>query len=337
MQKTGNGILVLAEQKYGKIHKITYELLGKAAELAKQSGAPVYCALASPEGMPVQELFFRGADKVFYSAHERFNAPEELFFTRGFEKIIREAEPAVCLVGATSFGRSLAPRLAAALKTGLTADCTGLTMDGDGRLVQIRPAFSENILAHIKTDTLPQMATVRYREFAEAPRDESRTGELVMVDAPQVPQDLAQVVRELKAQEADIADADVVVAVGRGLKDARDLPMFQELADLLGGMLGASRSLVDDGVIGHNAQVGYSGSRVKPRLYIACGISGAPQHIAGMRESGYIVAINSDPSAPIFNVADLGLCADMYRAVPELIRRIRQEKGEAVRREKSVS
>lgn len=317
------GILVLAEQRHGTVQKITCELLGKAAELSKKCGAPVWCALAGPAGMDPRELIARGAEKVFYCADDRFGEPEEGFFARGFEKIIRLAKPTVCLVGATSFGRSLAPRLAAALGTGLTADCTGLEIDGDGRLVQIRPAFSENILARIKTDTLPQMATVRYKEFDEAPRDESRNGEVVAVAAPADFSGCVQVVRELKTQGESISDAEIIVAAGRGVRDAQGMELVRRLAGLLGGSVGASRALVEDGLIGHDAQVGYSGSRVKPKLYIACGISGAPQHIAGMRESGYIVAVNSDPSAPIFSIADLGICEDLYRAIPELMEKIK--------------
>lgn len=327
MQKVGKGILVLAEQKHGKLHKVTYELLGKAAELSRKCGLPVWCAVAGPEDLPVEELIFRGAQAVFFGADKRFDTPDELLLTRFFKQVVRDTEPGVCLMGATSFGRSVAPRLAAALGTGLTADCTGLELDEDGRLVQIRPAFSENILAHIKTDTLPQMATVRYKEFPEAARDESRKGEVVRVELPDPADRLAEVVSELKSQEADISDAEVIVAAGRGVKEAKDLGMIRELAELLGGQVGASRAIVDDGLIGRECQVGYSGSRVKPKLYIACGISGAPQHLAGMRESGYIAAINSDPSAPIFNIADIGICEDLYRAVPELIRKIRAAKA----------
>lgn len=316
------GILVLAEQKHGKIHRITYELLGKALELSENGGIPVWCALAGPSGIDADDLTARGAEKVFYCADSRFDEPDEYAYARGFEKIIRMAKPTVCLIGATEFGRSLAPRLAAALGTGLTADCTGLEVDDDGRLVQIRPAFSENILAHIQTDTLPQMATVRYKEFQEAKREDGRKGEVVEVAVPEIPAGLVRVEKELETREESISDAEIIVAAGRGVKDERGLNLVRRLAGLLGGRVGASRALVDDGVIGHESQVGYSGSRVKPKLYIACGISGAPQHLAGMRESDYIVAVNSDPSAPIFGVADLGICADLYEAVPRLMEKL---------------
>lgn len=316
--------MVLAEQTHGKLHRITYELLGKAVRLARKADAPVWCALVGPAGMDTGELIARGAQKVFYCAGDLFREPDEYAFTRGFEAAIRLAGPTVCLVGATGFGRSMAPRLAAALGTGLTADCTGLEIDDDGRLVQIRPAFSENILAHIKTDTLPQMATVRYKEFEEAARDGNRRGEVVDVPVPSIPINLTQTARELSAAKESISDAEIIVAAGRGVRDAQGMALVRQLAQLLDGRVGASRSLVDDGVIGHEAQVGYSGSRVKPKLYIACGISGAPQHVAGMKESGYIAAINSDPSAPIFRIADLGICADLYEVLPRLIERIQE-------------
>jgi len=244
--------------------------------------------------------------------------------------LIKKVKPEICLIGATSLGRSLAPRLAASLETGLTADCTGLEIDEDGKLIQIRPAFSENILAHIKSDKYPQMSTVRYKEFDESKRDENRKGQIVKVDAVEPENELVKVIKELKSQEVNISDASVVVAAGKGLKKAEDMAMIKELADLLSGVVGASREIVDDGFISKDFQVGYSGNRVKPKLYIACGISGAPQHLAGMKESDFIVAINTDPSAPIFNVADYGIVDDMYKVVPDLINKIKQGSLETV-------
>lgn len=319
--------MVIGEQKNGTIHRVSYELLGKAAALAGTLHAPVYCTLLGPQGIDVKELIYRGADKVFYYADEGFSQPDEALFKMNLESLLKEVKPEICLVGATSLGRSLAPRLAAALGTGLTADCTGLEIDEDGKLIQIRPAFSENILAHIKTDTYPQMATVRYREFDEAAREEGRSGEIVYPAVIKPADGWVKVLKELKAQEANISDAKVVVGVGRGLRSAEDLAMIDELAALLGGMVGATRAVVDDGLVSKELQVGYSGNRVKPQVYIACGISGAPQHVAGMKESEFIVAINSDPSAPIFNFADYGIVGDMYKVIPELIDKIKQING----------
>ncbi|AZV56973.1 electron transfer flavoprotein subunit alpha/FixB family protein [Clostridium sp. AWRP] len=324
MEKEYNGVLVFAEQKKGEIHKVSYELLGKARELAGKLGIPVYSALLGPCCIKAEELIYRGADKVFYVEDDIFNAPEETVYKTNLENLIKKIKPEICLIGATSLGRSLAPRLAASLETGLTADCTGLEIDEDGKLIQIRPAFSENILAHIKSDTYPQMSTVRYKEFNESKRDENRKGEIVKVDAVKPENELVKVIKELKSQEVNISDASVVVAAGKGLKKAEDMAMIKELADLLSGVVGASREIVDDGFISKDFQVGYSGNRVKPKLYIACGISGAPQHLAGMKESDFIVAINTDPSAPIFNVADYGIVDDMYKVVPDLINKIKQ-------------
>lgn len=325
MNKEYNGILVFAEQKKGKIHKVSYELLGKARQLGDKLNVPVYSVLLGPKGMEPDELIYRGANKVFYSADDIFNQPEEMVYETNLENIIKKVKPEICLIGATTFGRSIAPRLAAALGTGLTADCTGLEIDEDGKLVQIRPAFSENILAHIKTDTYPQMATVRYKEFNESPRNDKNEGEVIAVDPIKPKNKLVEVLNELKEQEVDISDANVVVAAGKGLKKAEDISMIKELADLLGGLVGATREIVDDGFISKDFQIGYSGNRVKPKVYIACGISGAPQHIAGMKESDFIVAINTDPSAPIFNIADYGIVDDMYKVVPDLINKIKKE------------
>lgn len=323
MSREYNGVLVFAEQKDGQIHRVSFELLGKAKQIARKLKTSVYSVILGQEGMDVKELIYRGADKVFYITGNEFNEPEEMIYKANLENLIRKIKPEICLIGATTLGRSLAPRVAAVLGTGLTADCTGLEVDEDGKLIQIRPAFSENILAHIKTDTYPQMATVRYKEFNEMPRDENNIGEIINVDKVSYDNNLVKVLKKLKSQDVNISDAGVVVAAGRGIKKAGDLCMIKELAEILGGVVGASRSIVDDGFISKDFQVGYSGNRVKPKLYIACGISGAPQHLAGMKESDFIVAINTDPSAPIFNAADYGIVDDIYKVVPELISKIK--------------
>ncbi len=321
--KEFSGILVFAEQKNGEIHKVSYELLGKGKEIADKLGAPVYAVVLGPTSIKTEELIYRGADKVFYLEDDIFNKPEELVYKLNLVKLISSVKPEIFLIGATSFGRSLAPRLAAALKTGLTADCTGLEIDEDGKLIQIRPAFSENILAHIKTETYPQMATVRYKEFSEGKRNTSRKGKVVKLKAIYNKDKLVEVVKELKGQEFDITEANVVVSGGKGLRCAADFKMLEELAQILGGVVGASRNVVDEGFISKEHQVGYSGNRVNPKVYIACGISGAPQHLAGMKDSDTIIAINSDPSAPIFNVADYGIVGDLYEVVPQLINKIK--------------
>jgi len=213
--------------------------------------------------------------------------------------------------------------VAAALSTGLTADCTELAPNDDGSLIQIRPAFTGNILAHIKTRTRPQMSTVRYRVMKPLPHDRNRRGKVVLMEAiPCLPP--SHLIREEMGENANLPDAEVIVSGGKGLKNPGDFAMLKELAELLGGVVGSSRPLVDQGWIGKEHQVGFSGNTVRPKLYIACGISGSPQHLAGMRGSETIIAINVDPSAPIFRVADYGIVGDLYEVVPALIAELKK-------------
>lgn len=316
------GILTFAETREGQIHPISYELIGKGRELADQLGADVHSVVLTGEPIDPKELIYRGADKVYLYEDPAFAQPNELIYEANIVKLMRELKPEIFLIGATNFGRSLAPRIAAAFGIGLTADCTELKIH-DGELEQIRPAFSGNLLAHIKTSTRPQMSTIRYQEFKKPARDSSWEGEIVRKEAI-IPRDTGVTTLEReRTEEVNITEADVIVSGGRGLKDPDDFALLKDLADLLGGVVGASRPLVDEGWISKAHQVGYSGNRVKPRLYIACGISGAPQHLVGMRDSDIIVAINTDASAPIFNVADYGIVGDLYEVVPELIKRLK--------------
>lgn len=325
-QKEYSGVLIFAEQKNNVIHKVAYELLGKGKELAEKIGCSLNALVLGPSSTNVQELIYRGAEKVYHVTNEEiFNKPDELTYSENIVKLINEIKPEICLFGATTFGRSLAPRVAALLGTGLTADCTDLQIDDDMKLIQVRPAFSENILAHIKSETYPQMSTVRYKEFDEAVRDENRTGLIIKIEATNTNNNAIKILEELSNENTNIADAKVVVAAGASVKSSEDLNMIKELAELLGGEVGASRTLVETGLITKAHQVGYSGNRVKPTIYIACGISGAPQHLAGMKESDLIIAINNDPSAPIFNVADYSIVGDMYKIIPELISAIKNK------------
>lgn len=324
--KEYTGVLVFAEQKKGDIHKVAYELLGKGKTLADILKCRLMAVVLGHPDINVKELVYRGADKVYHIEDESiFSVPDEVAYAENLVELIQDIKPEICLFGATTFGRSLAPRVAAALETGLTADCTDLSIDDDMKLIQIRPAFSENILAHIKSDNYPQMATVRYKEFDEADRDETKTGEIIKVNAIKSGNSLVEVLEEISNENINIADADVVVSAGVAIKNTEDLKMIQELARLLGGEVGASRALVETGIISKAHQVGYSGSRVKPKIYIACGISGAPQHLAGMKESDIIIAINNDPSAPIFKAADYSIVGDMYKIIPELINQLRMK------------
>lgn len=318
-------ILVFAEQKKGKIHRVSFELLGKAAALGKTETVEygIAAVVLGDADLDVSELIYHGADRVYHIIGGGFQMPDEGLYKENLCGLLSEIKPQIFLIGATTFGRSLAPRVAAALNTGLTADCTELALDGeDGRLIQIRPAFSDNILAHIKTQTLPQMATIRYKEFPEAARDTCRIGEIVRLDCFPERNDLVTILKELEENKFDISDAQVVVSGGRGLKSKEDMKLIFDLANRLSGQVGASRAIVDEGYIDKTHQVGYSGNRVKPKLYVACGISGAPQHLAGMKESDVIIAINSDPTAPIFGAADYGIVGDLYEVIPMLIQKL---------------
>lgn len=317
-------VLVVAEPAFTDegLHRVAFELLGKGRELANALGGSLECLLPAPPAADARELGRHGADQVWHLADERFGLPEECFFKENIAAFIREHRPQIVLFGATQFGRSLAPRVAACLRTGLTADCTDLQIDADGSLIQIRPAFSDNLLAHIKTVTLPQMATVRFKEFRETPRDMAKAFGLTVLPAYAGPDKRISTHLADSERSADIADAEILVAGGRGIKRAEDLTLLRELAEAVGGQVAVSRALVDAGLAPSCLQVGYSGQRVKPRIYIACGISGAPQHLAGMKEAGTIIAINSDPSAPIFRIADYGCVGDLYQAVPALTRAV---------------
>jgi electron transfer flavoprotein alpha subunit len=321
--KEYEGLMVFAEQREGKIHPVSYELLGKGKEITGRLGVELSSVLLGHQmEEEAKELIYYGADKVFFYDHPALKDFDLLNYKHNIVRLVKEVKPEIFLFGATRLGRSLGPRVAVALDTGLTADCTGLDLDEDGNLVQIRPAFTGNILAHIKTWTRPQMSTVRYKVMQKKARDANRRGEIIKKDAELVPS-LLTIKKKEKLGGVNISEADVIVSGGRGLKKAEDFGILAALAELLGGVVGSSRPLVDDGWIGKEHQVGFSGNTVKPKLYVACGISGSPQHLAGMRDSDVIVAINSDPSAPIFKLADYGIVGDLYEVVPRLTNEIK--------------
>ncbi len=326
MTENATDIWVFAEQNEGDIHPVTYELLGKGRELAEKLDADLCAVLMTPEETDTEELIYRGADKVYITVDPIFDSPTESVFKNNLIDLAEKEDPEIILMGATNFGRSLAPRVAAALKTGLTADCTGLEATDDGEFVQIRPAFTGNVLAHICTSSTPKMSTVRYGEFDKAERDPERTGEVVRVDAKTEEDEEIEILEKSAEQEINLEGAQVVVSGGRGLKDANDFEIIENCADLFKGEVGSSRPLVDEGWIDREHQVGYSGKRVRPEAYFACGISGASQHLAGIKDSDIIIAINSDPSAPIFNVADYGIVGDLYDVIPKLIEEVKKRK-----------
>jgi len=328
--KAYTGLMAFAEQRESRIHPVSYELLGKGREIADKLGVELSSVLLGNQmEEAAKELIYYGADKVFLYDHPALKEFDLLNYKHNLVKLIREVKPEIFLLGATRLGRSLGPRVSVALDTGLTADCIGLDTDEDGNLIQIRPAFTGNILAQIKTATRPQMSTVRYKVMQEKARDPNRRGEIIKRDAELVPS-LLTIKKQERLSEVNIAitEADVIVSGGRGLKKAEDFGILADLAELLGGVVGSSRPLVDDGWIGREHQVGFSGNTVKPKLYVACGISGSPQHLAGMRGSDVIVAINTDPSAPIFRVADYGIVGNLYEVVPKLANEIKRRHSE---------
>jgi electron transfer flavoprotein alpha subunit len=323
----GGGVMVFAEQENGKIHGVSYELLGKGSEIADKLGVELSCVLLGFRmEKEAEELIYHGADKVFLFDHSSLEEFDVIRYKQNIVNLVRREKPEIFLIGATHLGRSLAPRVAASLETGLTADCIDLKVDERGNLIQIRPAFSGTILAHIITRTRPQMSTVRYKVMRRMERDPTRKGKILREEVQVLERSGLRIIGKEKAGGVNITEAEVVVSGGRGLKKPDDFSLLKELADLLGGVVGSSRPLVDEGWIGREHQVGFSGNTVKPRLYIACGISGSPQHLAGMRDSDVIVAINTDPSAPIFRVADYCIVGDLYEVVPKLIEEVKRRR-----------
>jgi len=315
-------VWVFAEQREGKLMNVAIELLGEGRKLADAIGCRL-CAILCGENTDAMEteLVAYGAD-VVYAA----DAPELANYTTdAYTKVIYSAieqyKPEICLLGATHIGRDLGPCLAVRCATGLTADCTALSIDPETKgIMQTRPAFGGNLMATIGCPKhRPQMSTVRPGVMEKSVRDDSRTGEVVKLDVSFAEGEIRQKVLEIVknvAETVSLTDADVIVAGGAGLGSAEGFDLLKQLADKLGGTIAASRAAVDSGWIDHSYQVGQTGTTVKPKLYIACGISGAIQHLAGMQKSGIIVAINKNADAPIFEVADYGIVGDLYKVVP---------------------
>ena len=326
-----NGVCVFVEHHNGQIHPVTYELCGKAKELAAVTGHQVYALMLGANiEQQAKQLLYYGVDKVFVYDEPQLADFRIEPYTAAFYDFIEKIKPSSILVGATSLGRQLAPRVAARCKTGLTADCTKLEMKPNTDLVQIRPAFGGNIMAQIVSpNTRPQFCTVRYKVFDETSKSENATGEVVRMQILEGQLQSAIEVLSVseKPKEVDISDAKVIVAVGRGAQSETMRAYAQELADLLGGMVACTRPLVENNVFDSKHQIGLSGRTVKPKLIICLGISGAVQFAAGMKTSDCIVAINADKNAPIFDVAHYAIVADVAEIVPELIQKIKA-KGE---------
>lgn len=328
------GVLVYIEQRDREIQKVSLELLGKGKEIAEKLNTTLTAVLLGFDikGL-TEELLYHGADKVVYTDNELLKNFTNEPYTKAFSKIIESEKPEIVLVGATSIGRDIAPRVAARIKTGLTADCTTLDVDSEtNNLLMTRPAFGGNIMATIICpDHRPQMSTVRPGVMIKLERDSSRKGEIVEFDAQLSNSDLnveiLEIVKEDK-KKANIEDAKVLISAGRGIGSKENMDVLYDLAEPLKGEVSGSRAVIDNGWLDKERQVGQTGKTVRPDLYFACGISGAIQHVAGMEESELIISINKNPDALIFEVSDLGIVGDAAKIIPLVTEELRRIKSE---------
>lgn len=324
-----SGVWVFAEQQDHNIAPVVYELLGKGKELAEDRESKVTAILFGHEVSElVDNLYHHGADEVIMIDDLLLKEFTDDLYAEAMQQLIKKYKPEIILAGATNTGRSFLPRVATAMNAGLTADCTGLEIDSNTtNLIQTRPAFGGNIMARIETPNhRPQMATVRYKVMEPLPLDTSHQGELKEEKLEMdVTERLTKFIKKVKEEGtlANIVDANIIVAGGRGMKNAENFKLLEELAGLLGGAVGASRAAVDNEWCSYPHQVGQTGKTVKPTIYIAVGISGAIQHLAGMSSADYVIAINKDTDAPIFKVADLGIVGDLFEVIPLMIRRLK--------------
>ncbi len=320
-------ILVYVEHDEKRIHPVTFELIGKGLQLASVIKQNVVCLLIGGDlQKKAQTLLEYGVAEVYVYDHPELVNFRVDNYANVFENCIKQFKPTVCLVGATTTGRSLAPRVATRFKTGLTADCTQLEMRENTDLVQIRPAFGGNIMAQIiNTNCRPQFATVRYKVMDHAKKVEAPNGKIIncTLEENLLKSKIEILEINKKPELKSITDADVLVVAGAGIKDEKGMAMVKELADLLHGMVAGTRPLVEKGLISVHEQIGLSGRTVKPKLIITCGVSGAIQFVAGMDSSEMIIAINQDAEAPIFNVAHYAVIDDIYEVLPRMIERIK--------------
>ncbi|MEW6609941.1 MAG: electron transfer flavoprotein subunit alpha/FixB family protein [bacterium] len=315
---------IFAEQHFNNLAAVSLELLGVGRKLADNLQVELSAVLL---GSGIEEfcpqLIASGADKVYLLDSEILANYCEDTYTKAIVDLILEYKPEIFLLGATNSGRALAPRIAARLKTGLTADCTELKIDEEGKFLQTRPAFGGNLMATIITPNhRPQMATVRPRVMSKPIPIVERTGEIIRIKPNVMQEDMrTKIVNWVKEinEDVNLEEADIVVAGGRGLQEAKNFELISDLAKVLGGAVAASRAAVDAGWISHHHQVGQTGKTICPKLYIACGISGAIQHLVGMQTSDCIVAINKDKDAPIFDVSSYGIVGDLFEILPVLI------------------
>jgi electron transfer flavoprotein alpha subunit len=331
--KEYKGVWVFVEHTDGEPATVSWELLGAGAQLAKTRGVEL-CSVVIGEnvGHLCQESFDYGASRAYLVDSPLFRHYRTEPYYKAICYLVSKYKPEIMLVGATGLGRDLAGAVATELRTGLTADCTGLSIDERGFLLQTRPAFGGNIMATIVTEkTRPQMSTVRPHVMPMPEKSPGARGEIVSEAVSFQESDFLTKVLEIistrtHSDEVDVAEAEVVVSGGRGMLAKENFHILKDLADELGGVVGSSRSAVDAGWMPVERQVGQTGKTVRPKIYIACGISGAIQHLVGMQDSDVIIAINRDPCAPIFEVATYGIIGDLFKVVPEFTRQIRDLK-----------
>jgi len=322
------GVLIFAEQREGILRKASLEAVSEGHRIANQLGEELSVLLiGSSIGHLPPKLIAYGAHKVYLAD----NPLLELYSTDGYTKVthqlIKEKDPSIVLLPATAMGRDIAPRLAGRLKVGLASDCTALWLDGEGRLKCRRPLYSGKAFALVRLTSTPQMATLRPNVFGAEELKEPPKGEVIELPVELKPENIrARVIDLVKPEEEvpDLKEAIVIVSGGRGIKNSENFDLLRALASTIQGTVGASRAAVDAGWVDHQLQVGQTGKVVSPQLYIACGISGAIQHLAGMSSSKYIVAINKDPEAPIFKVADFGIVGDLFEVVPCLTKALQK-------------
>ena len=327
------GVWVVAEHHNGEAHSVSFELLSVGRDLADKLEVELAAVLMGDQLQEVaKQLIGYGADRVYLAEDPALAPFNDESHSKVLTEMIQQKKPDVLLAGATAMGRSFIPRVAVAVETGLTADCTGLDIGEDGLLYQTRPAFGGNIMATILCpNRRPQMATVRPMVMKKRAFDEKRQGVVEPFTPSQEAITSRVKVLDTVIQEQEtvrLAEADVVVTGGRGLQKAENFDVIEELALLLDGAVGATRSVVDEGWMPYSHQVGQTGKTVSPKLYMACGVSGAIQHVVGMQGSEIIVAVNRDPEAPIFDIVNYGVVADLFEFLPAFVKKIKEKRGE---------
>ena len=323
-----NEVWVFAEAQHGKLARVTLELLGKGQELAESLNVKLSAILLTDKDNFSKDLISYGADKVYLLGNPLLKNYDTGLYTKAIAEAIKKYAPQIIIYGATHIGRDLAPRIARRIETGLTADCTGLDITEKGELLQTRPAFGGNLMAQILCKKMPQMSTVRPGVMQIQPQDKNRKGEIIKLETKLSESDLKVKLKEsVKSAKKviNLEEAEIIVSGGRGLDSKENFhKLIPALANALNAEIGSSRAAVDSGWIEKPHQVGQTGKTVRPKVYIACGISGAIQHRAGMQTSDLIIAINKDASAPIFKIADYGFVADINEFIPALIQELKQ-------------